>query len=400
MRAAAGNGEEENMRSHRGLSMLTLVTATAMLLGACTSASTPGASQAGGGASGATDTVNVSLLAPFSGSVASFGSNANVGLSLAFQSVNNVVNGHKLVIQKIDDQCKPDVAVTEAAKILDTAQVIVGPICSGDMAAVQASLQTAQIPHLFGGYLSSVMTKGDKYIFQMPPSDKVLMTGLIQWAKQNVKVNKWALLHDTSGYGAGGEAIFVDLVKAAGMTLTLDASYNGGEKDFTGTLLNLDKSGADAIHLIGYDTDLALITKQAKQLGIKTPIIGDLDDNTQTFLDAAAGTAEGQYFISAFLSDETRPAVASFVSAVKAAGGDTSGETANAYIAGLVLIDALKHITGPVTKANLTAAIAQVNIPDSPEGPISFGPDGQRAGTGGVVIGKIVNGKPTFYARI
>ena len=357
--------------------------------------SAPGGSSAGG----STDTVTVPLVVPFSGGLASFGANAYAGIDIAFKSVNYEVNGHKLVVQKIDDQCKPDVAVTEVAKILDTAQVIAGPNCSGDMSAVQPETEKAQIPELFMGYLYSVMAKNDKYIFQMPPSDKVLRTGLIEWAKKNLNVTKWALLYDTSGYGAGGAQVFDQLAQTEGVTVTKEASYNGGEKDFTGILTNLDQSGADAIHLIGYDTDLGQIAKQAKQLGIKTPIIGDLDYNTQTFLDAAAGSGEGQYFISAFIPDKNNPDVSSFVSAVKAAGADTSGETANAYIAGLVIIDALKRINGPVTKENLTAAIAQTKIASSPEGPISFGPDGERAGSGLVVIGKIVNNKPTFYAR-
>jgi branched-chain amino acid transport system substrate-binding protein len=268
------------------------------------------------------------------------------------------------------------------------------------MAAIQDSLQQAKIPDLFPGYLYSVMSKGDPYVFQMPPSDKTLRTGLIEWAKKNLNVTKWALLHDTSGYGAGGAQIFVQVAKDEGVTVVQNTSYNGGEKDFTGILTSLDKSGADAISLIGYDTDLGQIAKQAKQLGIKTPIIGDLDYNTQTFLDAAAGGAEGQYFLSAFIPDESRPAVASFVSKVKEKGADTSGETANAYIAALVLIEALKTIDGPATKDKLTEAIGKVKLDDSPEGPVSFNSDGTRAGTGLTVIGKIVNGKPTFYARI
>jgi branched-chain amino acid transport system substrate-binding protein len=268
------------------------------------------------------------------------------------------------------------------------------------MAAVQATLATAGIPHLFLGYLSDVTETGDKTMFQVPVGDKVLRAGLISYAKSKLNITKWAVLHDTSGYGAGGAKNFAAAATAAGDTIVTQATYNSGEKDFTGLLLNLDKSGADAIDLIGYDSDLGLIAKQAKQAGIKTQIVGDLDYATKVFLSAAGDAANGQYFESSFLPGDSMPAVAPFAAKVTAAGGELADETADGYAAGLILIQALKSIQGDVTRANLTAALSQVSIPASPIGAIAFDASGARSGSNLVVIGQIVNGQPTFVARL
>jgi branched-chain amino acid transport system substrate-binding protein len=344
--------------------------------------------------------ITIQLIAPFSSFAASFGTDDQLGLKLAFDEVNNEVNGHQISVVTADDQCSPAAAVQQVAKVIDTALVVVGFPCSGNMSATGASLAAAGLPHLFLGYLSDVTETGDQTIFQVPAGDKVLRAGLIAYAKSNLNITKWAVLHDTSGYGAGGAKNFAAAATAAGDTIVTQATYNSGQKDFTGVLLNLDKSGADAIDLIGYDSDLGLIAKQAKQAGIKTQIVGDLDYSTKVFQDAAGDTANNQYFVSSFLPGDTMPAVAPFAAKVQAANGEVADETADGYAAGLVLIQAIKSIQGDVTRANLAAALRQVNISESPIGAISFDASGARTGSNLVVIGRIVNGKPTFIARL
>jgi branched-chain amino acid transport system substrate-binding protein len=391
------------------------VVAACVTLGGCSSAAATAAPTQGGASSAAataaptqgasssvwgTDTLNVDLVGPFSGGSSAFGVDEKAGLELALEPVNYEVNGHKVVVQYVDDQCQPDVAVTQVAKILDSAQMIIGPNCSGDVLAVEDAIASAGIPEFHLGALFTPMTKGHNNLFMIPPSDKTFRAGLIQWAKQNKNVTKWAVLHDTSGYGAAGAQVFVQDAQAAGMTVTANVSYNDGEKDFTGILTNLDKSGADGIDLIGYDTDLAQIDKTAKQLGTKTPIYGDIDYNTKVFLDAAQGSAEGQNFVSYFTPGEQSALMTSFIAGIKSKGADTAGETACGYVSGLVLVDALKRIDGPVTKSNLITAISQTNIAESPLGPVAFGPDGSRTGTDLTIIGQIVNGVPTFITRL
>jgi ABC-type branched-subunit amino acid transport system substrate-binding protein len=70
------------------------------------------------------------------------------------------------------------------------------------------------------------------------------------------------------------------------------------------------------------------------------------------------------------------------------------------YVAGLMVIDALKHIDGEVTKEALTAALRKTDIAASPLGPVKFDDKGERTGDKLVVIGVIKNGKASFVTRL
>lgn len=383
-----------------------VVAGSSLVLAACTGGAPPPASQAAGGptspgqSSGPIAPLQVQLISPFSGDAAFYGEGYRLGVDLALATVNNEVNGQRIEIVNVDDQCKPESAVTEVSKLLDTATVVLGPACSGAMLATQDALAGAKIPHIFLGYGAGITAKGDQYVFAASPSDKILAEQVIKWAKAELGVTEWGLIHDSSGYGAGGAKTFQAAADAAGVKVVNTASYNGGEREFSGLLLNLAASKPQAIHAIGYEVDLGLLVKQAGQAGIKIPIVGAPAFVNPEFVKAAGPAAEGQYFVTVMLPDDPDPEVAAFAKAVREkTGEDPKDVQAIGYTAGLMLIDALKRIDGPVTRESLTAALRRTDLASSPLGPVRIDATGARTGDGLAVIGQIKNGKATFLKR-
>ncbi len=354
-----------------------------------------------GGPAMADDTVAIHLLSPFSGPVAFYGEGYRDGLKLAFEEVGNKVNGHELQIVEDDDECTPENAVTQVNKMLDSAVLVIGPACTGSMLAVQKTLADAQIPHIFTGYGATVGQKGDEYVFAATISDGIMAERMIRWAKEKFGVNSWGVIHDTSGYGASGAATFKKAAEAAGVKVVSEASFNPGEREFTGLLLNADKTHPDALHMIAYEVELGLMVKQASQAGLKERIIGPPGFVNSEMAQAAGSAAEGLNFMSIILPDDPDPAVQSFVSSFKAKyTAEPKDVNAIGYVAGQMVIEALKTIKGPVTKEALTAALRATNISASPLGPVKFDAQGERVGDKLVVIGVIKDGKPSFVTRL
>lgn len=357
----------------------------------------------GAGFSGACaqEVLEIPLIAPFSGQVAFYGEGYRQGMEIAFAEVGGVVNGRRLQIVNIDDECKPEGAVSQVSKLIDRALLVVGPACSGNMLAVQKTLETAGVPHIFTGYGAAITERGDKLVYRASISDKMMAERMIAWAKDKFGIKRWGLIHDTSGYGAGGARTFETAAKAQGLEVVAKASYNPGEREFAGLALNVDKVSPDAIHLVGYEVELGLLVRQAAQAGVKARIIGPPPFMNPELAQAAGGHAEGLYFMTLFAPDEPKPAVQKFAAAVREKFKSQPKDVhAIGYASGLMLSEALKRIDGKVTRENLSKELAKTNIPDSPLGVIKLNSAGDREGQGLVIIGVIKDGKPTFSARL
>jgi len=344
--------------------------------------------------------IRVPVISPYSGPVAFYGTNYLNGVKLAFDTVGSTVNGHKLEPYAVDDECKPESAVTEVNKLLDTAIVTIGPGCSGNMLATQSLLEGAGIPHIFTGYGAAITDKGDKLVFRAGISDRVMAKAMVKWAKPKFNIKTWGVINDTSGYGAGGAATFEKVAAAEGTQVISHVTYNPGERDFTGVVLNVAKSNPDAVHVVGYEVDLGLLVKQAGQTGFKPPIIGPVAFTNHEFAEAAGPYANGHYFMTIFLADDPNPAVQELSKAWAAKYTGVPADVGTiGYEAGLILIDAIKRVNGEVTKESITEALRKTQIPISPMGPVEFDAAGDRQGEGLVDIGVIKDGKPVFVTK-
>jgi branched-chain amino acid transport system substrate-binding protein len=130
------------------------------------------------------------------------------------------------------------------------------------------------------------------------------------------------------------------------------SKYNTGDQDFSAQLINIKSSNPDVIFAPGNFTEGALIIKQARQLGITTPIIGADTWETPEFVDIGQDAVEGSVF-STFFATETPITEESkvFLDAYrKEYEKEPSSCTALAYDSYLVILDAIKRAesTDPV----------------------------------------------------
>jgi branched-chain amino acid transport system substrate-binding protein len=113
---------------------------------------------------------------------------------------------------------------------------------------------------------------------------------------------------------AGGDRAVQTLKNYYGVKPVLWERYNPGEKDFTAILMNIKRSGADAIVHWGHALEAALIMNQRVALGMSDiGLIGSPDHAIATTLDLAKNNANGTYSIMNFNPTTASPKVQAYV---------------------------------------------------------------------------------------
>lgn len=292
--------------------------ATAFLalgLAACSDAS-------GGDADG--DTIRFGVALPDTGNSAQYGEYFRQGLDLAAEEINadGGVDGRDVELVYEDTQADPAQAPSVAQKFADDASIfaVLGDFGSPATAAASPILQNAGLVQFaFSASGPNVTDPGD-YVFATWVSQEYEAPRLAEFAAET-GTDAAVFYHDTDwgqetyGYFEEGEATY-------GLDEVYATAYDPESTDFRPLLLSARDADPEVIVLISYAADGALITAQADELGIDTPIVGISSIYNQQFIDLAGEAAEGVQTLSYFTPENEDPAVQEFVANFEEATGE------------------------------------------------------------------------------
>ena len=101
---------------------------------------------------------------------------------------------------------------------------------------------------------------------------------MAKFASETLKKKKVAILRDVKNdYSVGLANFFTQAFTKAGGTIVVDKSYSSGDIDFRSQLTAIRAAKPDAIFVPGYYTEVGLIARQAKGMGIDleaVPMLG------------------------------------------------------------------------------------------------------------------------------
>jgi branched-chain amino acid transport system substrate-binding protein len=152
----------------------------------------------------------------------------------------------------------------------------------------------------------------------------------------------------SSDYAKGLAANFKKQFEASGGKVVAEEAYMAKDKDFNAVLTTLKGKQFDAMFVPGYYQEAGLIIKQARELGIKQPILGaDGFDSPDLSNIAGATNVNDVYFSNHYSSLDTSQEVVDFIDAYKAAN---NGDQPNAFIA--MGYDLGKYVADTIKRAN------------------------------------------------
>ncbi len=227
-----------------------------------------------------TQVVKIGFSSPLTGAQASAGKDNQGGLTMAIDALNAkgmVIGGKKIKFEAVmeDDQADPKSGVSVAQKLVDMGvKAIVGPYNSGVTIPASRIYNDAGI--VMGTVASNpkVTMQGFPYVFRVAASDSQLGGKMALYAAKELKVKKVAIIDDRTAYGQGLAEEFAKVAKANGMQVVGTEFTNDKATDFNGILTNIKSKKPDAIFYGGYSPQGGPMTRQMKQLGLNTLLLG------------------------------------------------------------------------------------------------------------------------------
>ena len=296
------------------------------------------------------DVIKIGVFEPMTGANAAGGELEVEGVKLANKLYPTVL-GKKVELVLADNKSDKVEAASSAANLVEQEHVnaIIGSWGSGNSMAAGDIVMDAKVPAVAASATNPLVTAGNDYYFRVCFIDPFQGTVMAKYAANKLKAKKVAILQEVSSdYSVGICKFFSDeFTKITGDkdAIVAKSSYNTGDQDFTAQLTNIKSSNPDVIFAPGNFTEGAMIIKQARQLGITTPIIGGDTWETPEFIDIGQDSVEGTVF-STFFASETPITSESktFLDAYRQEfNKEPAAVSALSYDAYLVILDAIKR---------------------------------------------------------
>jgi len=296
------------------------------------------------------DVIKIGVFEPMTGANAAGGELEVEGAKLANKLYPTVL-GKKVELVFADNKSDKVEAASAAANLIEQEHVnaIIGSWGSGNSMAAGDLVMEAKVPAVAASATNPLVTAGNDYYFRVCFIDPFQGTVMAKYAANKLQAKKVALLQEVSSdYSVGISKFFSDeFRKITGDkdAILVKANYNTGDQDFTAQLTNIKSKNPDVIFAPGNFTEGAMIIKQARQLGITTPIIGGDTWETPEFIDIGQDAVEGTVF-STFFASETPITSESktFLDAYrKEYNKEPAAVSALSYDAYLVILDAIKR---------------------------------------------------------
>jgi branched-chain amino acid transport system substrate-binding protein len=298
--------------------------------------------------------IPIGFFAPITGPAAADGASAKHAVELGLKEVNDGggINGRKVNLIIYDDRLNPQEAVAVANKLIEKDKVagVVSGSYSGPTRVTAPIFQKAGMPMVAGYAVHPDVTWDPK---EKKPNDFCFRNGFLgeiegaaaaEFAVKNLKAKKISLIFMDNDFGRAISSGFAERAEKLGAAVLTKQMYKfPGEKDFRPYLTRIKEGNPDVIFAAGYYNEAASIVRQAKELGIKSQILGEEGFDSPKFLEIAGPAAEGVIIATNLDRDDSRPLVQNFLKNYrKAYNEDADMVGASSYDAFMILVNAMR----------------------------------------------------------
>lgn len=304
------------MRNYfRKLSVVSILPLAIWLYGCGQQPSAPPAQESGQGkASTASESAKpaadkkpllIAVAGPFTGDSSEFGAQIKMAVELATEELNakGGVNGRPVQLMMEDDAGNPAEAQNVATKIASNPDVlaVIGHFNSSCSLAAKGAYTEAKMVMFSPASTNVNVTKNSDYVFRNIFTDDFQGQSLARYAGEILGAKKVAILFDNDDYGRGLKESFKKKAATLGITILNETAYGKDTNDFRSQLTTIQGYQPELILVAGLYKHAAVIAKQARELGINTPLIGGDGVFSEQFITLAGPAAEGTYVSCPFL---------------------------------------------------------------------------------------------------
>ncbi|NTX53728.1 ABC transporter substrate-binding protein [Myxococcus sp. CA039A] len=368
-----------------------------------TPAQAPVGSDAQAAAPDSKGAILIGEVGSLTGSEATFGVSARNGIELALNEANAAggVRGRPLAVRVYDSQGRPEEGAQAATRLItqDRVVAILGEAASSVSMAMAEKAQVGKVPMITPTSTSAEVTKKGDYIFRVCFIDEFQGLVMAKFARENLKLSKVAVLTDNkSAFSIGLAEVFTAKFQEFGGTIVASESYSKGDTDFRAQLTALKQVKPEAVFVPGYYTDVGIIARQAREVGLKVPLLGGDGWDSDKLFELGGSALEGSYFSNHYSPGNPDPVLQSFLARYKEKYGSVPDSVAAlSYDAARVLVEALKRAPDTSGPALRDAIAATKDFPGV-AGRITL--DANRDAVKEAVVLKVAGGKAEFVTTV
>jgi branched-chain amino acid transport system substrate-binding protein len=354
--------------------------------------------------SGEHATINIGFFGDLTGPTFNFGLSAKNGVLMAADEINQAggINGHKIDVVIEDDKGSPEEAAQLAGKLIARYKVIaiIGAGASGNSLAAAPKAQSAHVPLIAPSSTNPAVTEVGDYIFRACFIDAFQGEVMARFAAQSLKAKRAAIMLDfNSPYSRGLTEFFEFSFTKLGGEIVVKQSYTQGDPDYRGQLSAIKAANPEVIYIPGYYGDVAVIARQARQMGLTVPLLGADGWDAPELWELGGDALNGSYISNHYSADDPSERIQKFTHEYRQLYGNLTPDAhaALAYDALKFLAEAIQ-LAGTTDAARLRAALADTKNFAGVTGIISM--DRNRNALKPAVVLKLEDGRYVYQETI
>ena len=214
----------------------------------------------------------------------------------------------------VDDEGKESKTTLVAQKLVDSEVAgVIGHLNSGTTIPASKIYHDEGIPQISPSATNVNYTnQGFPGAFRVMANDKQQGSALANFAINDIRANKIAVIDDRTAYGKGLADIFEDTVKGLGGIISTREFTDVTKSDFTAILTKIKGLNVDLIFYAGMDVQGGPMLKQLDNLGLNVNFLTGDGCQTLQFIELAGKSSQGVYASSPGVPLDKMPGGISF----------------------------------------------------------------------------------------
>lgn len=220
----------------------------------------------------------IGAILALTGDVATYGIPEQKVIEIAVHEINSKggIKGKKLEIIYEDGKCNPKDGNAAAQKLIhiDKVKVIIGGSCSSETLGAAPIAEANKVIMIAPSSTSPDITKSGDFIFRVSPSDANAGIVAADYAFDQLRARKAALITESSSYPQGLRRIFRENFVKLGGKVVADEVYNPDDTDFRAQVAKVKSANPDLIYIVpqAHPKGILLI-KEIKEAQLKQQLL-------------------------------------------------------------------------------------------------------------------------------
>jgi ABC-type branched-subunit amino acid transport system substrate-binding protein len=306
--------------------------------------------------------------AAFEGPAAALGLGMRSGILAAFKEANAAggVNRRRLELVSRDDGYDPDKAIENTNRLIKDDQVfaLIGEVGTPTSKAVLPIATEARVPFI-GPFTGAGFLRDPSLgnVINLRASYDQETEAWIEHLTNDLGILRVALFYQDDSFGLAGRSGVVAALERRSLRLVAEGAYMRNTTAVKTALLAIRKAKPEAVGMIGTYKACAEFIKLARQIGLDAVFVNISFVGANALARELGKEGEGVVIsqVVPFPEDASTPLVARYQKALKAAEPEAEFDfvSLEGYMVGRLVVEALKRLGPPVTRAGVLAAIKE-----------------------------------------